>query len=142
MIYYPIALYQDEGKSNYGVIIPDLPGCYPVGDTEEEAIADAKAAALFHIEGMIEAGMEWNKQPRRLSECRNNPEYKDAIAWAIIEIDESAFTRQVRFNVSWPEYLLNRVDEYATSHHETRSGFLAKAVQERLDNLDTRYKQM
>lgn len=130
MIYYPVALFQDEGKSNYGIVIPDLPGCYPVGDTIEEAIADAKAAAVFHIEGMLAEGMAFEKNPRAITEHRENPDYADAVAWALIEIDEAAFSKQVRFNVSWPEYLLSEVDAHAAARHETRSGFLAKAAQQ------------
>lgn len=130
MIYYPAALFQDEGQSNYGVVIPDLPGCYPVGDTVEEAIADAKTAAAFHIEGMIAENMEFEKQPRSIAQLRQLPEYAEAVAWVVVEIDEAAFSRPVRFNVSWPEYLLQEVDAYAAAHHETRSGFLAKAAQQ------------
>ena len=47
----------------------------------------------------------------------------------MIAIDETAFSKQVRFNVSWNEYLLNQVDSYIANHNETRSGFLAKAAQ-------------
>ena len=38
MIYYPAAIFQDAHDAGYGVIIPDLPGCYPLGDTIEEAM--------------------------------------------------------------------------------------------------------
>ena len=31
--------------------------------------------------------------------------------------------------MSWPEYLLARIDAYAEAHHETRSGLLAKAAE-------------
>lgn len=130
MIYYPAALFQDKGQPNYGVIIPDLPGCYPVGDSIEEAIADAKAAAAFHIEGMINEGMAFETQPQSIETHRQNPDFADAVAWVVIDIDEAAFTKPVRFNVSWPEYLLAEVDAYAAVRHETRSGFLAKAAQQ------------
>lgn len=133
MIYYPAALFQDEGQSGFGVVIPDLPGCYPVGDTVEEALADAKAAAAFHIEGMIAEGMEYSTAPRGISELRGLPDYADAVLWALVEVDETVFARQTRFNVSWPQYLLDRVDEYTVAHHETRSGFLARAAQAALN---------
>lgn len=129
MIYYPAALFKNDSGKGYGVIIPDLPGCYPVGDTVEDALADAKAAALFHIEGSIEEGLEFEATPKSIETHRANPDYAAADLWAVIEIDETAFTRQARFNVSWPEYLLAEVDRYAADRHETRSGFLAKAAQ-------------
>ena len=75
-----------------------------MGDTVEEAIADAKTAA-FHIEGMIAENMEFEEQPRSIAQLRQLPEYAEA-AWVVIEVDEAAFSRPVRLNVSRPEYLL------------------------------------
>ena len=129
MVYYPIAIFKNDSGNGFGAIIPDLPGCYPVGDTIEEALADAKEAALFHIEGSIEEGLGFETEPKSIETHRENPDYAEARLWAMIEIDETAFTKQTRFNVSWPEYLLDQVDRYAAANHETRSGFLAKAAQ-------------
>lgn len=128
MIYYPAAVFKDEGQNNYGIILPDLPGVYPVGDTVEEALADAKAAAAFHIEGLLAEGMAWETVPESIETHRQNPDYAAALFWALVEVDETAFGRQVRFNVSWPQYLLERVDACAAARHETRSGFLAAAA--------------
>lgn len=129
MIYYPMAIFQDTDQSNFGAIIPDLDGAYPVGDTIEELIQDANELAQFHIEGLLEAGLPLNDKPKSIQEHRLNPEYKEAVLWAMVAVDETVFTKQVRFNVSWSEHLLKQVDEYVAQHHETRSGFLAKAVQ-------------
>ncbi len=120
----PIIIHKDE-NTGYGVTIPDLAGCFSYGDTLDEAITNAHEAALFHIEGMIADGGFQPFEPTSLTQIqKDNP---DAIL-AVISLDESKFTKQVRFNVSWNEYLLNRVDEYASAHHDTRSGFLAKAA--------------
>lgn len=129
MIYYPAAIFKDKEQSNFGVIIPDLQGCYPVGDSIEEAISDARDAAIFHIEGIIAEGLAWQSTPSDINELRSRPEYAEALLWAMIAVDESAFMKQVRFNVSWSEYLLKQVDNYIISRNETRSGFLAKAAQ-------------
>lgn len=134
MIYYPIAIFQDPDQSNFGAIIPDLAGAYPVGDTIEEVIQDAHELAQFHIEGLLDAGIPLNNKPESIQEHRLNPEYKDAVLWAMIAVDETVFTKQVRFNVSWSEYLLKQVDEYVAQHHETRSGFLARAVQQAMQH--------
>ena len=127
MIYYPAALFQDPDQSNWGVIIPDLPGCYPVGDTVADALADAKAAAMFHLEGLLQENLPI-PEAQSIEIHRDNPDYADAVLWTMVEADDTALTGQVRFNVSWPQYLLDRVDEYTAVHHETRSGFLAKAA--------------
>lgn len=58
-----------------------------------------------------------------------NPDLADAV-WAFVEVDvEKYLSKAVRLNISLPEGLLKTIDEYANSHHMTRSGFLAKAAQ-------------
>jgi predicted RNase H-like HicB family nuclease len=49
---YPIFIHKDE-NSAYGVIVPDLPGCYSAGDTIEDAIHNAHEAIECHIEGLL-----------------------------------------------------------------------------------------
>lgn len=131
-MFIPAAIHKDE-HSVYGVTIPDLPGCFSHGDTIEEAIANATEAAYFHIDGLIEDGTFSNLTPSSISDLSQNPDFAQA-AWVMVELDLSRVSqKQTRFNVSWPEYLLKRVDEYAAAHHETRSGFLAKAAQQMLN---------
>lgn len=131
-MFIPAAIHKDE-NSVYGVTLPDLPGCFSFGESLEEAAENAKEAAYFHIEGLIEDGAFNGVTPSSLQELSANPDYADAV-WLLIDLDLSRISqKQTRFNVSWPEYLLNRVDEYAAAHHETRSGFLAKAAQQMLN---------
>ncbi|WP_240662902.1 type II toxin-antitoxin system HicB family antitoxin, partial [Neisseria meningitidis] len=33
-----------------------------------------------------------------------------AVLWTMVEADDAALTGQVRFNISWPQHILNRVD--------------------------------
>lgn len=42
---YPIAIEPGDETHAFGVIVPDLPGCYSAGDTLEEAHANAKESA-------------------------------------------------------------------------------------------------
>jgi hypothetical protein len=42
MIHYPIAIESRTDQAAYGVVVPDLPGCFSAGDTLEEAIAGAE----------------------------------------------------------------------------------------------------
>lgn len=41
---YPIAMEPGDAKHAYGVVVPDLPGCFSAGDTLDEAIANAPEA--------------------------------------------------------------------------------------------------
>lgn len=133
MLNYLIAIFKDEGMNNYAAIVPDIDGCFPLGDTIDDTVQEAQSLIHDHIEYMLDKGMSFDFRTSEIELLKTNPDFKDTLVWAIISIDESKFsTKQVRFNVSWPEYLLQRVDSYAEKNHETRSGFLAKAVQKAL----------
>lgn len=133
MIYYPIAIFKDEGMGNYGAVIPDVGGCLPVGDTIDDTINDAQTLLQTHIECTLDENLPFEFKSSAIEDLKNDPEYADAVAWAIISIDETKFaTEQVRFNVSWSRYMLDRVDSYIANSHDTRSGFLAKAAQQAL----------
>lgn len=126
-MFIPVAIHKDE-HSVYGVTIPDLQGCFSYGETIAEALENAKEAAYFHIDGLIEDGLFHNLNPSSIEDLQQQDDYVGAV-WAMVEIDPAKISQQqTRFNVSWPQYLLDRVDEYTAAHHETRSGFLAKAA--------------
>ena len=42
---YPFAIEPGDETHAFGVIVPDLPGCYSAGDTLEEAHANAVESA-------------------------------------------------------------------------------------------------
>ncbi len=130
-MFIPVAIHKDEG-SVFGVSVPDIPGCFSYGDTVEDALKNAQEAVIFHVEGLLEDGEFDSLTPSSIEDLQDSNEYPDAL-WALVDVDLSRLSsKQTRFNVSWPEYLLARVDEYAAAHHETRSGFLAKAAQQAL----------
>ncbi len=52
------AIVLEKTKTNYSAYVPDLPGCIATGLTVEETENEIKAAIAFHIEGLIEAGLE------------------------------------------------------------------------------------
>ena len=125
---YPILIQKDQ-DSDYGVIFPDIPGCYSAGASVEEAISMAQEAAECHIEGLL---LDSNPVPtaKSIEVHKDNPDYQDGI-WALIEIDLSKLSlKSKRVNISIPERLLTTVDHFAKNHGETRSGLLAQAVTE------------
>ncbi|WP_245608548.1 type II toxin-antitoxin system HicB family antitoxin [Stenoxybacter acetivorans] len=98
---YPIAIFKDADNPSYGVVIPDIPGCYPAGDSIEDAIADTKSAIKAHFEVMLDENMPLPFDSRTIEELRNLPDYADVLAWSVVEVDETAFSgKQTRFNVS------------------------------------------
>ncbi|HFC4350985.1 TPA: type II toxin-antitoxin system HicB family antitoxin [Neisseria gonorrhoeae] len=100
-------------------------GLHPVGDTVADALADAKAAAMFHLEGLLQENLPI-PEAQSIEVNRDNPDYADAVLWTMVEADDAALTGQVRFNVSWPQHILNRVDACTAARHETRAVFWRK----------------
>ncbi|MGB3225208.1 MAG: type II toxin-antitoxin system HicB family antitoxin [Desulforhopalus sp.] len=71
---YPIAIEPGDEQTAFGVVVPDLPGCFSAGDTLEEAIENSKEAIAAWIEITLDAGGEI-PAPGQLSNHQKNPEF-------------------------------------------------------------------
>jgi predicted RNase H-like HicB family nuclease len=117
---------------NYGISFPDFPGCISGGITIDEALRRGREALTFHIEGMEAVGESLPKV-REIEEIRADPEYSEDLQDAIIAAaDIDVPTRAVRVNISIDERLLARADKAAEAAGETRSGYIAGALKQRL----------
>ncbi|NVD69481.1 hypothetical protein D0T25_01130 [Duganella sp. BJB488] len=87
---YPIAIEPGDATHAFGVVIPDLPGCFSAGDTLDEAIDNACEAAELWLTTVIEDGGDL-PQARSFTEHYANPEFAGWI-WAVISIDVAALT--------------------------------------------------
>jgi predicted RNase H-like HicB family nuclease len=83
-MYYPIAIHKDP-DSDYGVTVPDLPGCFSAGSTIDEAMLMAREAIELYIEALIQADREI-PTASDIESLRENPDFADAI-WAIVSAD-------------------------------------------------------
>ncbi len=123
---YPVVIHKDP-DSDYGLIVPDLPGCFSAGETLDEALEQAREAIECHLEGLMLDG-EPIQLPRAVDQHRNNPDYADGI-WALVTVDTTRLSgRTKRVNITLPERLLAQMDSYAAQHGETRSGMIAEAA--------------
>jgi len=61
---YPIAIESGDSKHAYGVVVPDLPGCFSAGDTLDEALTNAREAILLHLEGLLDDGQSFPEAVR------------------------------------------------------------------------------
>ncbi|EIV2791076.1 type II toxin-antitoxin system HicB family antitoxin [Salmonella enterica] len=126
-MYIPVVIHKDA-DTDYGVTVPDIPGCYSAGLTVDEALQSAKEAILFHIEGLIEDGIYHEFRFSDIEALKTYDEYRDGM-FSLVDVDLSALTDEAtRFNVSWPKYVLTILDGSLKETHETRSGYLAKLV--------------
>lgn len=55
---YQIELTPDTDEGGYVASFPDLPGCFSIGDTAEEALANALDAKSAWLQAAIEDGIE------------------------------------------------------------------------------------
>lgn len=123
---YPVVIHKDKA-SDYGVCVPDLPGCISAGATVDEALAMAQEAIELHLEGLIEAG-DAVPLASPIEKLRNDPHFSGGI-WAIVNVDESSLrVKFARIGVTMPERVLDAIDRYAKANGETRSGLLARAA--------------
>lgn len=123
---YPIVIHKDP-KSDFGVTVPDLPGCFSGGVTLDDAIANSKEAIELHLEGIIEEGQPV-PEPTSIEVHQKNPDLADGI-FAVVSVDLSKLAQNpTRINISLPERILATVDRFAEAEGETRSGLLAKAA--------------
>ena len=127
---FPIAIELGDAKHAYGVIVPDLPGCFSAGDTMEEAIANAEEAILLHLEDDFAPGNARVPSVSTLTDLQSRKEYR-GLAWGVVDVDLAKLSaKSLRVNITVPERLLNTIDEYAERHGESRSAFLTRAALE------------
>jgi predicted RNase H-like HicB family nuclease len=123
---YPIVIHKDR-KSDYGVTVPDLPGCFSAGATMDEALTMAREAVELHLEGLIEEGMPI-PDATLIERLKQNSDYSGGV-WAVVDVDMSEIsTPAKRVNITLPRRILESIDNFAASNGETRSGLLAKAA--------------
>lgn len=123
---YPIFIHKDK-DSDYGVIVPDLPGCFSAGSTIEDAIKNAHEAVECHLEGLL---LDNDPIPlkKSIEQHLDNPEFKGGLL-AVVDVDLSQISgKTTRINVSLPERFLKQIDEYTHQHGGNRSGFLVDAA--------------
>lgn len=123
---YPIAIEPGTDTIAWGVVVPDLPGCFSAGDTLEEAMIQAEEAITAWIEATLDAG-ESIPQPSPIEALRAaHPEF-DGWLWALVKVDPAMLDDTLeRVNISLPRRVLHRLDARARSAGETRSGFIAR----------------
>ena len=122
---YPIAIEPGTSSTAYGVVMPDLPGCFSAGDTLEEALAAAEEAAAAWIDAALDAG-EAIPPPSSLDALRDNPEYRDWV-FGVVTVSPSLLDDSIeRVNISLPRRVVKRLDAQARAAGLTRSGLIAE----------------
>lgn len=122
---YPIAIEPGDDATAWGVVVPDLPGCFSAADNGiDDAIENAKEAIALWIEDAI-ANSETVPKPSCITELQKSGEY-DGWIWAIAEVDPALVDDTIeRINITLPRRILALLDRRAKSAGESRSGYIA-----------------
>ncbi|OCF97147.1 hypothetical protein A9G08_09920 [Gilliamella sp. wkB195] len=130
---YPVAIELGDKEHAYGVVVPDVTGCFSAGDTFEEALSNAKEAITSHIEILVEDG-EKIPAPSNVESFLNNDDYKGMI-FALVDVDLTHLMGGAeKINITLPRKLLKEIDRIVANNpqYKSRSGFLAEVSMEKI----------
>jgi predicted RNase H-like HicB family nuclease len=126
---YPIAIEPGDETKAYGVVVPDLPGCFSAGDTLEAAMIGVEEAAAAWIDATLDAGGVI-PPPTALATLQADPAYQ-GWTFGVVSLDPSLLDDTVqRVNITLPRRVLQRLDAGARAAGESRSGYIARLTLE------------
>jgi predicted RNase H-like HicB family nuclease len=121
---YSIAIEPGTATTAYGVVVPDLPGCFSAGDSLDEAVTGAEEAAAAWIDATLDSGGAI-PQPSNLEALRDNPEFA-GWTFGVITLDPALLDdTSERVNITLPRRVLKRLDALARAAGESRSGYIS-----------------
>ena len=127
---YPVAVEPGTDTEAFGVVVPDLPGCFSAGDTMEEAMTMAEEAIASWIETALDSGLDIPR-PSSIDALRKQHKEWKGWVWALVNLDPAVLDDTLeRVNISLPRRVLHRLDALARAMGETRSGFIARMALE------------
>lgn len=122
---FPVVVHKDP-DSEFGVSVPDIPGCVSAGENVMVALSEIQEAIQCHIEGLLIDG-EPVPKANDIEVHRND--YPDAYTWGIVNIDLSKLTGKAqRVNITIPDLVLRQVDAFAEKNNLSRSSLITNAV--------------
>jgi len=127
------AIVHKDAGSAYGVVFPDVPGCFGAGDTYEEAVASAVEGLRLHGEGLEAIGRAL-PAPRTFEQLLNDPKFIDeADGAAIVPVEyHGELDDRVAIRVDLEAALLDAVDVAARKRGISRSAFLTEVLREKV----------
>ena len=131
---YPIAIEPGDAEHAFGVIVPDIPGCFSAGESLQEAIEAAHEAICGHLELLAEAD-EDIPAASTVDELARREDLQGC-TWALVNVDITPYLGKAeKINVTLPGRLLRKLDQaVANGQFRSRSGALAEGAERLLKN--------
>ncbi len=129
---YPVIIHKDE-DTGFGVTIPDIPGCFACGDTQEEAIANIQETVELYYDG---EDVSEPPAPSQITDLLNSDLYTRDSFLYIADIDFAFLAPKTqRINITVPEYKLVRIDRAAKARGVSRSAFFVESAEMQIRNM-------
>ena len=119
---FPVVVHKEK-RSDYGVVIPDIPGCFTAGKSLDEALRNVQEAVEVHLHGVADvpfasAADIWVK----------HPDFKGG-SLHMVDIDLGFMKDEtVRINITAKRSQLAAIDRAARSVEMDRSAYLVSAA--------------
>lgn len=122
---YPVLIEPGTEAAAFGVVVPDLPGCFSAGDTLDEALDNAKEAIALWIDTALDKG--WTvPSPSSAAAVRALPGHEGWML-AVVEVDDAALSDTIeRVNITLPRRVLGRLDALAAESGRSRGAVVAE----------------
>lgn len=121
----PVVVHKDE-DSDYGVTIPDAPGCFTAGSTMEEAVNNVQEAIECYL------SERESIYPSPLEKLMADPDYEGG-TWVMVDVDLSFLRpKYKRYNITVPEHVMKQIDLKVKELGVNRSAFLVDAARRAL----------
>lgn len=85
---FPVAIEIGDDQTAFGVVVPDLEGCYSAGDSYKEALDNAREVIRLCLDRLAEEGRP-PPQPGDVGRLMRDPDYA-GWAWTLVEVDVPA----------------------------------------------------
>lgn len=133
-MYYPVAIEQGDDTHAFGVVVPDIAGCFSAGDSFEEALENVREAIAGHLEILAEDGVDI-PLPTQAKNFVGQDEYQGYV-WAMVDVDVSRYLgKSEKVNVTLPSRLIHLIDDRVQrdQRYKSRSAFLAEGAEKLLN---------
>ena len=129
---YPVIIHKDD-DTGYGVTIPDIPGCFAYGDTQEEAIHNIQESVELYYQG---EEISEPPTPSQMEDLLGSDLYTRDSFLYLADIDFAFIAPKTqRVNITVPEYKLIRIDRAAKARGISRSAFFVDSAEQHIRNL-------
>lgn len=132
---FPLYLHRAD-SGGFSGFVPDIVGCYFAGESFDAAIADAEGAIDAHLSFLAEERKSDMPVASGIDAHLNDEDCQGGF-WAFIDVDMTRYNgRAVKLNITLPEHLLVRIDNYVKNHkgYGSRSGFFAELASREMNS--------